>query len=343
MKNLILILSFGFIFLSVSASAITLKIAVLAPEGTAWSNNLKKLAKEVKEKTDGKVKFKIYYGGAMGDEPVVLRKIRVRHLHGGVFTGKTLGDINGDVRVMEIPFTFNHDRQKAWKTLNKLTSYFNETFEKKGFINLGFFEIGQVYFVSQKKSDTLDKLKGLKIWAWQGDELVSTLVKSMNLVSVPLPITDVLSSLSTGIIEAAYAPPLGIVALQWSSKIKYLIDFPLAYSIGAFLIEKKKWMKIDKKYRKIILEIGKRNIAKVNEANVKDNQEALEAMKGIGVEFINFPKNDLKKAQSYRKIIVEKLAGHLFSKQALKKLEMAIAPPESKKKAKKKVVINTKK
>lgn len=343
MKNLILILSFCFMFSFVNASAVTLKVGVLAPEGTAWSSNLKKLAKEVKEKTGGKVKFKIYYGGAMGDEPDVLRKIRVRQLHGGVFTGKTLGDINGDVRVMEIPFTFYHDRNKAWKTLNSLSSYFNAGFEEKGFVNLGFFEIGQVYFVSQKETNKLDKLKGLKIWAWQGDKLVSTLVESMNLVSVPLPITDVLSSLSTGIIEAAYAPPLGIVALQWSTKIKYIIDFPLAYSVGAFLIEKKKWMKIDEKYRKIILEIGRKNIAKVNEANVKDNKEALEAMKGIGVKFINFPKEDLDKAQSYRKVIVEKLAGHLFSKAALNKLEMAIAPPKPKAKTKKKIVKNSKK
>ena len=339
MKKLIYTLSFFFIFSFSSLFARTLKIGVLAPEGTAWSSNLKKLAKEVKEKTNGKVKFKIYYGGAMGDEPDVLRKVRVRQLHGGVFTGKTLGDINGDIRVMEIPFTFYHDRAKAWNTLKDLSSYFNKRFEEKGFINLGFFEIGLVYFVSQKKSDSLDKLTGLKIWAWQGDELVSTLVESMNLVSIPLPITDVLSSLSTGIVEAAYAPPLGIVALQWSTKIKYLVDFPLAYSVGAFLIDKKQWMKIDEKSRKIIMEIGQRNISKVNEANVQDNRAALEAMKGIGVEFIKFPKDDIEKAQSYRKVIVEKLTGKLFSKDALNKLELAIAPVKevTKKVAKKKV------
>ena len=38
-------------------------------------------------------------------------------MHGGVFTGRALGDVNGDVRIMEVPFTFLDDRKKAWFTL----------------------------------------------------------------------------------------------------------------------------------------------------------------------------------------------------------------------------------
>lgn len=309
------------LFLSLSVSAKTFKVGVLAPEGTAWSENLKKLTKEVKKATEGRVKFKIYYGGAQGDEPDVLRKIRVRQLHGGVFTGKTLGDINGDVRVIELPFTFIDNREKAWKTLTGMKDFFNETFENKGFKNLGFFEIGQVYFVSQKKTDNLNSLKGIKIWSWQGDELVTTLVNSMNLVSVPLPLPDVLSSLSTGVVEAAYAPPLGIVALQWNTKIKYIIDFPLAYSVGAFLIDKKQWDKVSDKDKKIVTDLADTYISQVNEANVKDNQDALKSMKELGVEFLSFPEKDLAIAKSYRKEVVKKLTGNLFSKDALSQLE----------------------
>ncbi|MFZ9000468.1 MAG: TRAP transporter substrate-binding protein DctP [Bacteriovoracaceae bacterium] len=309
------------LFLSLSVSAKTFKVGVLAPEGTAWSENLKKLTKEVKKATEGRVKFKIYYGGAQGDEPDVLRKIRVRQLHGGVFTGKTLGDINGDVRVIELPFTFIDNREKAWKTLTGMKDFFNETFENKGFKNLGFFEIGQVYFVSQKKTDNLNSLKGIKIWSWQGDELVTTLVNSMNLVSVPLPLPDVLSSLSTGVVEAAYAPPLGIVALQWNTKIKYIIDFPLAYSVGAFLIDKKQWDKVSDKDKKIVTDLADTYISQVNEANVKDNQDALKSMKELGVEFLSFPEKDLATAKSYRKEVLKKLTGNLFSKDALSQLE----------------------
>lgn len=323
-------LKFTLFFLSIlfiittNCKALTLKIAVLAPEGTSWAQHLKKMTKEIKKATKKKVKFKIYYGGAQGDEPDVLRKIRVGQLHGGIFTGKTLGDINGDVRVMEIPFTFYHDRTKAYNTVTKMTGFFNQGFSKNGFFNLGFFEIGLVYFVSQKKTPNLKSLKGLKIWLWEGDHLVSTLIKQMSLVSVPMSLPDVLSSLSTGMLQAAYAPPMGILALQWNTKIKYLVDFPLAYSVGAFLIDDKHWKKISLENRNKIRTIAGKYFKEISDSNAKENVEGLQTMKGMGVEFLTFPKADIEHAKGIRKDIIKILTDKLFSKKAIELLNSSI-------------------
>jgi len=307
--------------LTINAYALTVKVGVLAPEGTSWAKNLKKMAKEIKKATNRKVKIKFYFGGAQGDEPDVLRKIRVGQLHGGIFTGKTLGEINGDVRVIELPFTFFHDRKKAWSTVEKMTPFFNQSFNKSKFENLGFFEIGNVYFVSQKSTPSLDNLKGVKIWSWEGDELVASMIETMNLVSVPLPLPDVLSSLSTGIIDAAYAPPLGILSLQWNTKIKYIVDFPLSFSVGAFLVGEKTWKKISPEHKKIVKEISHKYVKNVNAANAKDNIEAINSLKTGGIKFLKFPQKDIERGKQLRTEIIGKLKGKLFSAKALKMLE----------------------
>jgi TRAP-type C4-dicarboxylate transport system substrate-binding protein len=304
--------------------AAKVKIGVLAPEGTNWAKNMKKMGKEIAKATAGKVKFKFYFGGAQGDENDVLRKVRINQLQGGVFTGKTLGDISGDVRVVEIPYTFAGDNKKAWSTVEKLTPFFNKEIAKKKFVNLGFFEIGMVYFVSQRETPSLKSLKGIKIWSWEGDRIVNTMISKMNLISVPLALPDVLSSLSTGIIEAAYAPPMGMIALQWNTKIKYLVDFPIAYSLGSFLISDKAWNKISPENQKITREIAKTYMKKVNAANAKDNADSLAAMRNSGVKFIKFPKEDIKKAKSIRGDIISELRGKLFTPKALDMLEKAL-------------------
>lgn len=318
----------GFLFSSLTFStaihAAKLKFGVLAPEGTNWAKHMKKLEKEVKDKTAGRVKFKFYFGGSQGDEADVLRKTRVGQLHGGIFTGKTLGDISGDVRAVEIPFTFGGDNKKAYSTVEKMSDFFNKSLDKAEFVNLGFFEIGLVYFVSQKETPNLDSLKGLKIWSWEGDKIVSTMIESMNLVSVPLALPDVLSSLSTGIIEAAYAPPMGMVALQWNTKIKYLVDFPIAYSVGAFLVSKKDFNKLTPADQKVVKDLAAEYLVKVNKSNMQDNVDALNAIKSAGVKFIKFPDADVKKAEGFRKEIITKLRGKLFSEEALKKLNSSL-------------------
>ena len=56
------------IFLSLSLltvmniQAATVKIGVLAPEGTGWAKNIKKMTTEIKEATKGNVDLKVYYG-----------------------------------------------------------------------------------------------------------------------------------------------------------------------------------------------------------------------------------------------------------------------------------------
>lgn len=318
MKVLILL---GAIIFSLSVEAAKIKVGVIAPEGTNWSKNLKKFAKEVKEKTNNEVNFKFYFGGSQGDEPDVLRKIRVGQLQGGIFTGKTLGDINGDVRVLEIPFNFYGDVAKANKAMRGMEGFFNHGFSKNEFVNLGFTEIGLVYFVSQKKVASIEEMKGIKVWTWEGDKVVETVIKNMNLVSVPLALPDVLSSLTTGIIDSAYAPPLGIVAFQWNSKVKYLLDFPLAYSVGAFLISEKGFNEIPAKYRDVVKQISNKYLTQVEEGNRQDNSDALASLKTGGVEYLQFADSDKQKAETIRAGVIKSLEGNLFSKEALERLE----------------------
>lgn len=311
-------------FLSLPVMAVVLKVGVLAPDGTTWATNLKKLGKEISKATEGNVKIKYYFGGAQGDEEDVLRKVRIGQLHGGVFTGKTLGEIYGDFRVLEVPFNFKGNRDKAKQALIDLEPHLNAGFKQQGFINLGLSEIGSVYFVSKTPITKLDDLKGIKIWAWQGDKLVDAFVSEMKLVSVPLALPDVLSSLSTGIIGAAYAPPLAILALQWNTKVTHLLDLPLSYSFGAFLIGEKAFKKIDKKYQSTVIEIANKHIKKINDGNSEDNKQAMMGLKLSGIKFTKMTDEDIKTADGLRKNLLKKLNGPLFSSKSLELLEKSI-------------------
>ncbi|MBT4790988.1 MAG: TRAP transporter substrate-binding protein DctP [Halobacteriovoraceae bacterium] len=318
MKSLVIIC---LILLSTHSLAMKVKLATIVPKGTSWAKTLSEMSKEIKQATDGKIKFQIYYGGVQGDEPDVLRKTRVGQLHGGIFTGKTLGDIFSDIRSIEVPFNFYHSEEKALKSIHTNEKYFNTGLAKKGFINLGFYGIGKVYLVSTKKVTNLEQLKGIKMWAWEGDEVVRAMIDSLKLVSVPLALPDVMSSLSTGMIEASYAPPLGILALQWHSKIKYLVDFPTAYSIGALLISQKRWKKISPKVQKLVRSIAKKHIDRANKLAIIDNKKSLEVLKAQGDEFAIFPKSDMLQAEKIRLKVISKLAGKVLSQQIINTLE----------------------
>ena len=201
------------------------------------------------------------------------------------------------------------------------SEHFNSKLREMGFVNLGFYGIGNVYVVSTKEVKSLDEMKGIKIWAWEGDKIIEAMMESLGLVSVPLALPDVLSSLSTGMIDAAYAPPLAVLALQWQNKIKYLIDFPTAYTIGALLIHEKRWKKISKEHRALVRKIATKHINSANELAILDNQKSLEKLKSLGVKFISFDKKDTDKAEEMRKSVINKLENKVLPKSIIQKIE----------------------
>ena len=102
-------------------------------------------------------------------------------------------------------FTFQGDRKKAWGAVEKMSTFFTTLKRMNSPILVSL--KSEWFTCFKKKTPNLNSLKGLKIWAWEGDQIVETMINSMNLIGVPLPLPDVLNSLQTGIVEAAYAPP----------------------------------------------------------------------------------------------------------------------------------------
>ena len=86
-----------------------IKFATVAPEGTTWMKHMRRLAKDIKEKSGGKLAFSIFPGAVAGDELDVLRRIRVGQIHCAAFSGVGFGQILPMVRVLDLPFFFRND------------------------------------------------------------------------------------------------------------------------------------------------------------------------------------------------------------------------------------------
>src|SRR3954471_20002689 len=85
---------------------IAIKLATLVPEGSVWDKNIKQMGEEWKTATGGRVTVTVFNGGSQGDEPTVLRKMRLDALQAASFTAVGLGTIDASFNVFDIPFFF---------------------------------------------------------------------------------------------------------------------------------------------------------------------------------------------------------------------------------------------
>lgn len=297
-----------------------IKFATLAPEGSNWMKEMHRLDKEVQDATGGAVAFKFYPGGVSGDEMDVIRKMRIGQVHSAGFTGVGLGEILPEVRVLDLPFLFENDKQVE-HIYEAMDEYFTGKFAEKGYVLLGWVPVGWVHFFSKYEIKSIDDLKKTKAWMWEGDPLVQEAYAVLNIKPFPLSITDVLMSLQTGMLDTVYTSPIGALALQWFSKVSYMSQVRMGNSTGAVLMTKEQFEKIPQEHRKKVAEISRKVLKDLVRKTQDENTRSIEAMLKSGLKQAAMPSApELEKFQQAGAAIRKNLTGKLYSQELLNKV-----------------------
>ena len=285
------------LLLSGFANAAVLKIATVAPEGSSWMKDMRASAKEIQELTEGRVQIKYYGGGVMGNDTKVLGKIRIGNMQGGAFTPSALQKIYPEISLYGLPLTFDSNEEVAY-VRTRLDQTIQEGLEEAGFVSFGFAAGGFAVIMSNIPVTSLSDLKGKKVWVPEGDPISYASTKALSLSPVTLPLTDVLTGLQTGLIDIVFMSPIGALVLQWHTKVKFITDLPLIYTMGFTAIDKKAFNKISPADQEIMRQVMTRMYAQLNDANIVDNEEALQALLNTGIEQVALAENEVAEIRS---------------------------------------------
>jgi TRAP-type C4-dicarboxylate transport system substrate-binding protein len=266
----------------------TLKFATLTPQGTEPMNIMEQWGRTVEERSNGRLAFRFYPGGIQGDEPEVLKKMRFGQIQGGGFTGYGIGRIYSPARILEFPFLFRtHEEVDTVRA--KYMPEFERGFQKRGYELLGWSEVGDIHFFSREPIRSLEDLGKRRIWLWQGDPLSQSWFDAANLSPISLSITDVYTSLSTGMIDTVYATPLVAMALQWYTKTGYMTNVPMANGIGALVVSRRFFDHLPPDLQDLLRETGRETGERLTAVTRDDNRKSLTLLKNEGLDFVLKP------------------------------------------------------
>jgi len=267
------------------APAVRLKIATLSPEGSIWMEKMREGAREIARETNNRVKIKYYPGGVMGDDKAVLRKIRIGQLHGGAVIGGSLSRFYRDNQIYSLPFKF-----KSFEEIDYVRKHLDQRIiqglEKGGFVTFGIAEGGFAYIMSTVPIRSVAEMRQQKVWAPDNDATVLEAVTAFGITPIPLSIADVMAGLQTGLINTVTTPPIGAVALQWHTRIKYIMHEPFLYIYGVLAVKRKVFNKLSANDQQVFRKIMGRIFRELDRLNRTDNVKALEALRKQGIKFI---------------------------------------------------------
>ncbi len=267
------------------SGAITFKIATLTPDGSEWMKVIRAGAEQIATKTGGRVEFKFYPGGIMGDDKAVMRKIRIGQLHGGVVTSGTLTDAFRDVQVYNMPIIFDSLEEVDY-VRSQMDSILIKGMREGGFVTFGLAEGGFAYLMSKDPVVSIADLRKHKLWIPTDDPISLETAAVFGLKPIPLGVPEVRTALQTGLIDTVTTSPIGAIALQWHTQVNYIADTPLIYLYAVFAVERRAFERISSDDQVTVAEVMQSVWAQIDQQNRRDNIKALDALQNRGIRLV---------------------------------------------------------
>ncbi len=228
------------------------KLASLVPDGSVWHKILQGTGSEWSAATAGRVTLRIYPGGVAGDEPDMVRKMRIGQIQASALTVTGLAAIDDAFLIFTVPRMFDSYPELLY-VLDRMKPVLKQRLEAKGFVLLNWGHAGWVHFFTKQPVQTVAEIHKLKMFVWAGDDRMVQMWRDNGFQPVALAATDILTGLQTGMIEAYPTTPLAALALQWYRSTPYMVEDGLAPLVGGLVMTKTAWTRISEDDRTAIL------------------------------------------------------------------------------------------
>jgi len=270
-------------------SAQVIKLGTIAPRGSVWFDALQDMGAAWKAESGGSIELVIYPGGVAGDEPDMVRKMRIGQLQAAALSEAGLHQILPEVRALMMPMVL-HSYAELDCVRDRVAPELERLFEAKGFKILNWGDAGWIRFFTTKPVIRPDELKKLKIFVWAGDDTaVADAWKDAGYQPVPLAVPDILTGLESGLIDAVPTTPIAALSYQWFGVASHMTDIKWAPLVGATVITMRAWNVIPDRLKPQLLQVAQSAGAGLRQQVRPFEDTAIKAMVSHGLTVHQVP------------------------------------------------------
>ena len=264
---------------------VRIKLGTLAPQGSTWHQLLMSMAQDISKTTNGKVELKIYAGGTQGNEGEMIRKMSIGQLHAASITAIGLHEITPEPQAEDVPFMIDSYEEYDY-VHEKIRGKLEDAIARRNYQVLHWGEVGFVYlFSTQPYRTPVDFGKG-KVFTWNGDPGAEAAWKAAGFHPVVLSSTDLVPSLTSGMINVVAQSPLYAYTTNLYSRARNMLNMHWGFLTGATVVRKDTWEKIPEDLRQKVLEIAEDYGRKTRDDIRKQNEDAIAQMKKRGLNVV---------------------------------------------------------
>jgi len=265
-----------------AAAQTTIKLGTLAPQGSTWHELLKEMGQRWEQLSGGKVKLRVYAGGVQGGEGDMVRKVGINQLQAVAISNIGLHDVIAEPQALAVPMFFA-DEAELMCAFEKVRPKIEAALAAKNLVALHWSKIGEYRLFCDKPYKTPAEMKDAKVFCWDGDPKSEAAWRASGYRPVVLSGADVYPSFQTGMVDCMANVPLYVLTSRIFEKAKYMMDQSWGTILGATIVRKDAWEKIEPGLREQLAGVARELGHRVDVEVAKLNADAIAAMKKQGL------------------------------------------------------------
>ena len=264
------------------AQRATIQLASSAPAGSVWDRNLQQMAAEWRTASGGAVTLTIFPGGQLGDENKVVSLLRAGRPQAAALTTIGLSRIDPAFNVFGVPFFFD-SYDELYAVLDRMAPVLDARLQKAGFTRVAWGNGGWVRVFSRVPVATLADLKGVKLFTSAGEDSMVQWYKNNGFTPVALAMTDILTGLSNGQIDAIPTTPTAALAFQFYTRTGHMLDLGIAPLVGAIVVSNTAWARVPAAAQPALMKSAREMEGRLNSAIPAQDTASVEEMRKRGL------------------------------------------------------------
>lgn len=282
----------------------------MSPMHPVHAKILDPFAKELKEKTEGRVEIVIHPNNGLAAPPDTMDAVESGIVDiGFVLPAYTPGRYRLST-FLEFPFMFKSALQANMTAKEMFNILQEHDYKSMKLLWFGGTDIGDIFL--KKPAATVDSLKGLKLRS--PGPIYNDVIKTLNAVEVSLPVSDLYDALDRGICDGTFMAPTALTSFKLNEVVSQIVQVHMYSTPLVMTMNKNSWNKLsdgDKKIMEGLLAQFPEKIGKLYDADV---EHAVNAAKAKGVKFTQFSNEEMDKFHKLVEPLKEKWIADMEAK-----------------------------
>jgi TRAP-type C4-dicarboxylate transport system substrate-binding protein len=206
-----------------------------APENSPWGRALNRVAAEWEEISDGQVQVQMFHNSVAGTEADMARKMRIGQLQAVVMTMTGLSNFSDKSMTLSMPLLIRTQDEYEY-VFEQVREELEADIREEGFHVMAWSFSGWTYFFAKDELRAPADLRNARLAASPEEMELVRVYQLMGYQPIPLPYSERLGGLRTGMANAYLTVPILAAGFQWFGATPYMTNLPISPAPAAVLM-----------------------------------------------------------------------------------------------------------